>query len=332
MCVLTGNIGLAPEKKLEEGKEKIVATTEMDSAVRIYLKDVFTASNGAMRKILEGSGSFKTTQACNIFSFLRLKGVKNHFLDKYDNISFRALSCEMFPLEVVIRRTAPPCSSYLKRNPKVKEGAIFDDLIVEFFFKDDARGDPFVYMGGGTKKWIFSDQAKPVREGEEIGSIPTFLTGAEVARVRRMEQRSFPVIEEVFVTDKWLLFDQAKPIMEGQEIGSIPALLTGAEVARVRRMAQKSFLILEEVFAKKGVILHDLKEEYGRVRSGRSAGDIVLADTITSDEMRLTENGAVLGKDVVRSGGDMTTTGKDYARIAALTNTFFDFLEEEVGG
>lgn len=282
MCVLTGNIGLAPEKKLEEGKEKIVATTEMDSAVRIYLKDVFTASNGAMRKILEGSGSFKTTQACNIFSFLRLKEVKNHFLDKCDNISFRALSCEMFPLEVVIRRTAPPCSSYLKRNPKVKEGTIFNDLIVEFFFKDDARGDPFVYMVGDG--------------------------------------------------DKWLLFDHAKPIMEGQEIGNIPALLTGVEVSRIKRMAQKSFLVLEEVFAKKGVILHDLKEEYGRVRSGLSAGDIVLADTITSDEMRLTENGAVLGKDVVRSGGDIAVTGDDYARIAALTNTFFDFLEEEVGG
>lgn len=282
MCVLTGNTGLVPEKKLEEGKEKIVATTEMDSAVRIYLKDVFTASHGAMRKILEGSGSFKTTQACNIFSFLRLKEVKNHFLDKYDNISFRALSCEMFPLEVVIRRTAPPCSSYLKRNPKVKEWTIFDDLIIEFFFKDDARGDPFVYMGGGD--------------------------------------------------DKWLLFGQAKPVMEGQEIGSIPALLTGVEVARIKRIAQKSFVALEEVFAKKGVILHDLKEEYGRVRSGLSAGDIVLADTITSDEMRLTENGAVLGKDAVHSGGDMAVTGDDYARIAALTNTFFDFLEEEVGG
>lgn len=282
MCVLTGNTGLAPEQKLEEGKEKIVATTEMDSAVRIYIKDVFTASNGAMRKILEGSGSFKTTQACNIFSFLRLKGVKNHFLDKYDNISFRALSCEMFPLEVVIRRTAPPCSSYLKRNPKVKEGAIFDDLIIEFFFKDDARGDPFVYMGCDG--------------------------------------------------DKWLLFDQAKPVMEGQEIGNIPALLTGVEVARIKRMAQKSFTVLEEVFASVGVTLHDLKEEYGRVRSGCHAGAIYLADTITSDEMRLTENGAVLGKDVVRSGGDMAMMGEDYARIAALTNTFFDFLEEEVGG
>ena len=261
---------LVPEKKLAEGKEKVVVTTGRDSVVRIRFK----------KDPLDWSVPFRVAQTCDIFTLLRFRGVKNHFVDEYDNMSFRALNCKMIPLEVVVRRTAPPQSSYLKRNTRVKKGTIFCDLIVEFFYKDDKQNDPFVYIGADD--------------------------------------------------ETWLLFDKTKPVTERGEIGSIPALLPEVDVARIKNMARKSFLILEEAFARVGVTLHDLKEEYGRVISGCDAGTIVLADTITGDEMRLAEHGTILDVDVFRASVDMATIEKKHFRIAKFTEIFLDFLEEDV--
>ena len=50
--------------------------------------------------------------------------------------------CEMIPVEFVMRRLAT--GGYLKRHSEVGEGTRFDDLVIEFFLKDDARHDPLV--------------------------------------------------------------------------------------------------------------------------------------------------------------------------------------------
>ena len=48
----------------------------------------------------------------------------------------------MIPLEVIVRRIA--AGSYLKRFPNITQGTRFEPLVVEFTFKDDAKGDPLV--------------------------------------------------------------------------------------------------------------------------------------------------------------------------------------------
>lgn len=263
---------------LVEGKTKIITSTEDVGKVDINLKDILTAGDGKRKEFLEGIGSLKTTMTCNIFSLLRLNGVNNHFLDNRGVNSFRALRCTMIPLEVVVRRSAPPRSSYLKRHPQIKAGTIFSEPIVELFYKDDAMGDPLVYTG---------------EEGK--GS--------------------------------WLLFDPAKPPIEGKEVGSIAPNLSDGEVAAVKGMARSTFEILEKAFAEQGLVLHDFKVEFGKhFRYGGYS--IMLADTVTLDEMRLTKDGKVLDKDVFRVGGDPGEILRNYAYVAVATGRFFEDVEE----
>lgn len=268
-----------PGNVLAEGKTKIIRGTEEGRQVSIHLKPVLTAGDGERRDVIEGVDVCKATQTCNIFALLRSKGVRNHFFWKCNSTSFRAQRCEMIPVEFVARRGVPPRSSYLKRNPEVKEGTVFNELVVELFYKDDKRHDPFVYIGG---------------------------------------------------SGEWCLFDPSKPVIEGGEIGKIPPLLSKEEVAHIKSQARSAFLILERAFEVVGVILHDFKIEFGRVGEGIS--NIIIADTITLDEMRLTKGGVVLCKDVYRAGGDDEVIQRNYAHVAALTETERFFKSSEGDG
>lgn len=269
MCLLNKRDKI-PGSVLAEGKTKVILATQEEGQVSIHLKPVLTAGDGAKRDVVEGVASCKTTQVCNIYTLLRDKGVGNHFLWKRDATSFQAKWCKMIPLEVVVRRRVPARSSYLKRNPEVKEGTVFKKLVVELFFKDDSRHDPFVHIGLG---------------GE------------------------------------WHLFSPSKPVIEGREMERISPLLSEVEVEHIKSQARSAFLILEQAFERVGVILHDFKVEFGRV--GNRIPDIIIADTITADEMRLTEGGVTLCKDVYRAGGDMELIRLNYAHVAKLTGKFF---------
>lgn len=273
MCLLEKKDEI-PGSCLAEGKTKFIFATPKKDQVSIHLKPVLTAGDGDKRDVVEGVDSCKTTQVCNIYTLLKNKGVRNHFLWKRDPTSFQALRCRMVPLEVVVRRRVPSRSSYLKRNPGVREGTVFKELVVELFFKDDTRHDPFVYIG---------------ESGE------------------------------------WYLFDPSKPVTEGGEIERISPLLSEEEVEHIKNQARSAFLILEQAFERVDVILHDFKVEFGRV--GERIPDIIIADTITADEMRLTEGEVILCKDVYRAGGDIEVIKevikKNYAHVAYLTERFF---------
>lgn len=198
--------GIVAGSVLAEGKTKIITATGQVAIGEFHLKDILTAGDGERKESFEGIGSLKNTAVCNIFSFLRSRGVKNHFLEKYRGNSFRASLCEMIPLEVVVRRSVPPRSSYLKRNPGVKENTIFTDPVVEFFYKDDIHHDPYVYTGAGGE-WMLFDARKPIFEGEQIGCVPALLTRMELAIVRNTAQKAFVSLEEAFADQRLVLHD-----------------------------------------------------------------------------------------------------------------------------
>lgn len=129
-------------------------------------------------------------------------------------------------------------------------------------------------------------------------------------------------------SDTWKLFHPKKPVMDGGEIGEIPALLSLEEEWKVRTIALGSFKLLKKAFSKVGVDLHDFKIEFGKVKYGHSAGNLVIADCITPDEFRVTEGGAVLDKQLFRNGGDPGIIMENYARVAMLTGRFFKGIDE----
>lgn len=224
MCEAEEGIYL-PRKILAEGKTKIVIATEDVGKVDLRLKNILTAGDGERQEFFDGIGSLKTTAICNVFSILRLGGVRNHFFEKRDTNSFRALRCTMIPLEVVVRRSAPPRSSYLKRNPEVKEGTIFKNLVVELFLKDNTRHDPFVYTRGSETEWTLFNPGMPVVEGQEIGHIHALLTGAELAEVRSMARVAFLLLEKAFIEQGLVLHDFKVEFGWTMDVGKVLTLI-----------------------------------------------------------------------------------------------------------
>ena len=132
---------------LVEGKTKIILQLE-DEKVLIRSKQAITAGDGLRKDILEGKDIFATSTAVNVFKYLNQKGVRTHFVGQYDFQTFIARKCKMIPVEIVARRIA--FGSYLKRNPKTREGTVFKDPVVELFLKDDSRHDPFMMWNDGV--------------------------------------------------------------------------------------------------------------------------------------------------------------------------------------
>jgi len=128
--------------KIAEGKTKKIFKLPNGKEVLIFSKDSITAGNGLKKDNLDGKGKYSTTTTSNVFRVLELKGIPTHFVAQSTPESFRAISCTMIPLEVIVRRIA--AGSILKRNPELKQGQIFETPLVEFTFKDDEKGDPLV--------------------------------------------------------------------------------------------------------------------------------------------------------------------------------------------
>ena len=123
-------------KKLRGGKTKIILRLEnSENIVKIVSKNTITAKDGEKKDIMPGKARLANNTTSNVFELLTRHGIDTHFIRRAGQTSFFACECDMIPVEVVARRIAK--GSYLKRNPKVVDGTVFDELKVEFFLKDD---------------------------------------------------------------------------------------------------------------------------------------------------------------------------------------------------
>ena len=128
-------------QQLAEGKTKIIYAHPTDSRLAIMVhKDTISAGDGARRNTIPGKGALSGRTTANVFALLNRAGVATHFVEAPSGGEMVVRRCTMIPLEVVMRRIAT--GSYLKRHRKTPEGQRFDPVLVEFFFKDDARHDP----------------------------------------------------------------------------------------------------------------------------------------------------------------------------------------------
>ena len=90
-------------------------------------------------------------------------GIPTYFLGEVDDTTFRARSMVMISIECVARRIST--GSYLQRNPDADEGEIFEELILEFFLKDDDRHDPIMIAHIEDGKFDLYDAHQPLCAG-----------------------------------------------------------------------------------------------------------------------------------------------------------------------
>ena len=193
-------------KKLRGGKTKIILRLEnSENIVKIVSKNTITAKDGEKKDIMPGKARLANNTTSNVFELLTRHGIDTHFIRRAGQTSFFACECDMIPVEVVARRIAK--GSYLKRNPKVADGTIFDELVMEFFYKDDELHDPMICISEiAPEEWQLHRADRPIdfsvyvpyRSLSYIKTIGSHFTWKEADYIEEQAKQIFLILEKAW--------------------------------------------------------------------------------------------------------------------------------------
>ena len=131
-------------KKLEqiyEGKAKKVYLTDNDDYVIVDYKDDATAFNGVKRGTIVGKGIVNNKVSNHLFRLLEEQGIPTHYVEQISDRETVVKKVEIVPVEVIVRNKA--AGSFSKRMG-VPEGTELKCTILEYSYKNDELGDPFI--------------------------------------------------------------------------------------------------------------------------------------------------------------------------------------------
>jgi phosphoribosylaminoimidazole-succinocarboxamide synthase len=129
-----------PEKQYE-GKAKVLYPTDDPEVLLSFFKDDATAFNALKRGSISRKGEINCTLSTHLFQLLEGQGVATHWIDSPAVDWMRVKAVEIIPLEVVIRNIA---AGSLCKQTGLALGTLIEPPLVEFFYKDDALGDPLL--------------------------------------------------------------------------------------------------------------------------------------------------------------------------------------------
>ncbi|GBR42411.1 phosphoribosylaminoimidazole-succinocarboxamide synthase [Gluconobacter potus] len=132
---------MARRRQLYEGKAKVLFEGPEPGTLVQYFKDDATAGNGAKSGIITGKGVLNN----RISEYLMLKlheiNIPTHFIRRLNMREQLIREVEIIPLEVVVRNVA---AGSLAKRLGIPEGTRLPRTIIEYYYKNDALGDPMV--------------------------------------------------------------------------------------------------------------------------------------------------------------------------------------------
>lgn len=164
---------MARRTPLYEGKAKIIYPGMEPGTVIQHFKDDATAFNNLKKGTIAGKGIINNR--ISEFVMLRLQelGIPTHFIRTLNMREQLVRQVDIIPVEVVIRNYA--AGSFAKRYG-VEEGTKLPRMLIEFFLKNDALGDPLI-----GEDYIYTFGLSDPYELEEIKTltfrINDFLSG-----------------------------------------------------------------------------------------------------------------------------------------------------------
>lgn len=144
-------------KKLYEGKAKKVYITDNDDYYIIEYKDDATAFNGLKKGTIEDKGILNNEISSVLFKLLEKYGIPTHFIEKLNDREMLVKKVKIMPIEVLIRNYA---AGSISKRLGIPEGQKLSTTVLEFCFKNDELGDPFINdyhieaMGLATKNEV----------------------------------------------------------------------------------------------------------------------------------------------------------------------------------
>ena len=128
-------------EQLYEGKAKKVFATSDPDLVIVDYKDDATAFNGEKKGTIRGKGVVNNKMTNYMLSLLEKEGIPTHFVEELSDRETLVKKVEIVQLEVIVRNVA--AGSFSKRMG-VEEGKPFLTPILEYSYKNDDLGDPFI--------------------------------------------------------------------------------------------------------------------------------------------------------------------------------------------
>ncbi len=132
---------IVKQKQLYEGKAKKVYATNDPELVIVDYKDDATAFNGEKKGTISGKGVVNNRMTNFMFKMLEKEGVPTHLVEEISDRETIVKKVSIVPLEVIVRNVA--AGSFSKRMG-VEEGKALLCPILEFSYKNDDLGDPFI--------------------------------------------------------------------------------------------------------------------------------------------------------------------------------------------
>ena len=132
---------MSKRRRIYEGKAKVLYEGPEPGTLVQHFKDDATAFNAEKHDVIEGKGVLNNRISEYIFLQLAQLGIQTHFIKALNMREQLIRQAEIVPLEVVIRNVA--AGSLVKRLG-LKEGEPLPRPLIEFYYKDDALGDPLI--------------------------------------------------------------------------------------------------------------------------------------------------------------------------------------------
>ncbi len=129
------------KEMMYEGKGKKLYKTEDKGLIISQFKDDLTAFNAEKKGSEQGKGILNCKISTEIFKLLEKNGVKTHYVETIGEDLMLCKLVQIIPIEVVVRNVA---TGSLTKRLGIKEGESLPFTLVEFYYKDDALGDPLI--------------------------------------------------------------------------------------------------------------------------------------------------------------------------------------------
>lgn len=126
---------------LYEGKAKQVFETENPKEYLVHYKDDATAFNGEKKGTIHDKGVLNNKISSFFFELLTKEGVPNHFIKRLNDRDQLVKKLQILPLEVIVRNIV---AGSLSKRLGIEVGTPCKRPILEFCYKNDDLGDPFV--------------------------------------------------------------------------------------------------------------------------------------------------------------------------------------------
>lgn len=127
--------------RIYEGKAKILYETDDPDLLIQYFKDDATAFNAAKRGTIVGKGVMNNRISATLLAHVAEHGVPTHFVKVLSDREMLVKRLQIIKIEVVVRNIV---AGSLAKRLGLPEGQALAEPVLEFFYKDDALGDPMI--------------------------------------------------------------------------------------------------------------------------------------------------------------------------------------------